>query len=316
MENTSETFASHETLSPFIEMVGLQVRLALGSESLDPSKDIGKIDKNRLGEEIAHDTTQKIEVKSVGLRKSYWEERRENEFSAQLASWKKETVSLLSNDQNKDKVGVLSHLEKMGIDFNAFDDHQAQTLYDRYFRKDGDGKIGGFNKFKADVISSYTSEDGVVDYERLNQDLPVIEWFSTIFGIDEGEKEKFLSEIITQSIAAEARVKAEVDKFTDEVNEEKDGHSRGDRLTTHEKELLSYLNNTPLPATQPEEKTTEVKPKNIPSTTTEVEIPIIKGSDLLDKNYEHPWNSIPAPGLPIYCQECLKDLQEKFKKSE
>jgi len=267
MENTTATPPSPERLSSHQELVGLQVRLLKGAEALKSQTEINEVDENSLGKEVAPDVVGKIEEKSVALRESYWQKREEREFSSQLTSWKETTVSLLTSDGNKDKVEALSRLRAIGVNFNSFDDTQAQALYDRYFKKDDEGNIGGFSKFKADVITSYTDDQGVIDYQALKQDLPTVEWLAAIFGIDEGEKERFLTEIITQSISAEARVKAEPEKLIQEVNEKKDGKPRGDRrLTIHEMELLNYLNGAPLPTTEPKEKTTEAE-ESQPETT-------------------------------------------------
>ena len=271
-----ETLLSYELPAPFTEMVGLEARLLLGGEAINPTHNIGKVDKEKLGQEIPSNVAIRISTKSKELRQSYWkkqvkEGKVENNFKSQFDRWQRETVKIVTNKDNQDKREGLSHLTAIGINFDAFDSNQAQTLYDRYFKKDEEGKIGGFTRFKADVIASYTNEAGVIDYEKLKQDLPTVEWLSTIFGADEEKKEKFLAEIISQSIFTEARVKVEPDKLVDELNEKKDNKTRGDRLTTHEKELLLYLGNTPPPKAQPEPA---IKPAKKPDIAPEPNIDV------------------------------------------
>ena len=298
---TPERPATPEILKPFKERPGLQARLILGGETLDPSKDIGEVEKDKL-QEVAPDTTEKIEAKSIDLREKYWEEyqqiyqeemkrikeaekaaaqkgeeqvQKENkkvDIKSPYEVWEMDIIAVFKRKkENQERINVLSELN-IGVNFNNLDGDQVRNLYKRYFEEDNQGKIGGFKKFKEDVIKAYTDSAGKVDYEKLKKDLPSLQWFSTIFGIDEGEKEKFLSEIITQAIAAEAKAKSNPEKFAEEVNEEENGKIRGNRLEEDEKKLLEYLNSTPLPEPKPEPKPTPEPP------TTQIEsISIPKG---------------------------------------
>ena len=285
MESTADTPPSHELPSIFSEMVGLQVRLALGGKALDPNHKIDKVEKDNL-KGIAADTVEKIETKSKELRREYWQEywrektkeaqdkgeTVDNSFASSYKVWKEGMIAAFSDkERNKERIRVLSNLN-IGVNFNAFDDDQVQILYDRYFKKDDQGIIGGFEKFKDDVVNAYINkETGQIDYRRLKEDLPSIHSFLTIFGEDkQPDKEKFLADIISQSIVTEAKIKSEPEKLIEEVNQETEGEIRGNALINYEKERLIYLNSPSLPQPEPEPKP-EPKPTPEPKPEPEEE---------------------------------------------
>ncbi len=272
MPEQSENIRHPERLSTFKELTGLQARLLIGNDYLNPSVEVGEI--RVLTPNVSPDVAQKIDDKSTRLRDEYWRKKVEtgevnNNSSEQTELWKRDITNRISNTENKRVVqGLRSFFGTLEINVSNFDNSQAQILYDRYFKPDEDGHTGGFSKFKQDVISSYKDGDGSINYDRLKSDLSSIQWLSTIFGVEinDTQKETFLAELISQAISAEARVVNNSSQFIDEANAEENSRSRVNRLNTHEKELLAYLIDKQLTVTSSPHTPKPVKPHQKPRT--------------------------------------------------
>lgn len=218
---TVEQPLSHEPLQPYESRVGLQTRLLLGGEALNPDKtDLPEVAKDAL---LAFETRDYgiFQDASTAERKAYWQGKENNEFAGQKAAWIQSTVTTFTNEQTQQffqsqQGRAWSEIfGRLGISTQSFTNQNAEQLYTRYFEH---GK-SDIKKFVQDVVRT-----------GANTDLSAIQWLANIFGSNS-------SEIVAQLIDAEIKLQTQPDVLIQEVNREK----RINNLQPREKELLDFL---------------------------------------------------------------------------
>ncbi len=225
----------------FHESVGLQARILISPEALNPEKAI-QDPAIEIKDRVPPEVEEIIEKKSVDLRTKYWEQRQaEGErlsSNQQVVIWAQESSSAINHGANREHRKHLSLLlnHVLGTDLD-YSDHELtsdnmKTLYNIYFKKDSREGVSGFTQFKKDILDAYEG-----DFDKLEDDIASIQWISTMFGIDIGDKKLFLSEIIAQAVYAEAEVRKDKDGFIQRANQ----NNKVNNLNNHETELLEYI---------------------------------------------------------------------------
>ena len=233
----TDRVSSAERLRYYEGLVGLQARLLMGGETLNPHKlDLAAITKESLGNFDQRNYSPFINA-STRERKTYWKGKENDRFEEQKKRWTNNLVSLF--DQNKqffreDKEGkqwsgLFSQLE---IDTQHFTQEKANQLYDKYFT--GEKKESNIKKFVADVVNTYRGNNNQIDYQRLKHDLSGIQWLAHIFG-------DVSSEIIAQLIDAEVKLQIQPEELVRKANEQQQNVLRLNNLLPKEKELLTFL---------------------------------------------------------------------------
>ncbi|QQG44223.1 MAG: hypothetical protein HYW86_05185 [Candidatus Roizmanbacteria bacterium] len=222
-------------------LIGLQSRLLLGGQALNPDHDMPDLDENSLSVSLVvrEQTTYKyLSTASTRERKDYWRGQNVQGFEAQKKLWLEQTTSAFQTSKEYfNNAGWDKFFEKIGINSQQFTINDAENLYSTYFQ--GDNKASQVQTFISKVVQAYADGQNI-DYEKLKQDLPAIKWIAKIFG---GTS----SEVLTQLIDAEVKVqKTDLRQaFITQVNEktqvETQEKSKINRLTDEEKRLLTFV---------------------------------------------------------------------------
>lgn len=277
MIEKQEIPAAKEIFSSAKQTVALQTRLILGKEALRPNKiNLSKITSDQLSE-ISHETVSKINKASTKERADYWKGK--GTFDEQLKSWCNSMIKYMNDPR--------------------YTEIEALNDYNRYF---GANKSESNINIYVDMTIKNLTQNGKINFDLLNQELPRIKKMAHIFGDNS-------SEIIESLILARAKLTDpnKRQELVDQVNEEKtvDGSPtlRLNWLNPDEERLLKWLSeedkqqvtiteNEPLIKTQEVDSTikidqtqkpSELKPKTEPIQITlekkETPIKIIDHSD-------------------------------------
>lgn len=263
----SENLQNPERSLPFKPLLGLQGRLAIGGAALNPvnhaelKKALGQDNEN-------YDLTDTLLKKATKReRNAYWNISTEQDKNLQLAMWKKSVVikiaSLATTSFGSEHADFF---KKMGIDINHFTDTDAQNLYTKYFSKENEEN--GLENFTADVLNANaingTNEQRLATFKN---NLSAVEWMAGMFGKNSAE---IITQLLDVGIDSLADPAAFVANRKDKVN----------NLSTHEKELLTFLTEgetlpiEPISSGEPS-PTDEPTPRPIPHPKWEGVIPII-----------------------------------------
>ena len=216
MNEGQKNLPTKEIFSTARQTVALQTRLVLGGEALNPNKiNLGKITPDQLSV-IKPETIGKINQASTKERLDYWQGK--GTFDEQLKTWCQEMVNYVHNP--------------------GFTEKEAMKVYNQYF---GENKSESDINIYVDEVINGLSQNGKVNFDLLNQNLPNIKKMANIFGGNS-------SEIIESLILARAKLTdpAKKQELIEQVNEEKivDGSPtlRLNQLNPDEERLLKWLN--------------------------------------------------------------------------
>lgn len=221
--------------------IGLQARMLLGGEAINPAKkDLPIVTPDSLGsfEQRDYDVFYNA---SANERMQHWQGK-EASFDAQKRAWVQSTVTVFDNAQNffqKNQEGKQwkALFEKLGIQTDQFTQVQAESLYTKYFGAENAEE--NVKKFVKDVVETY-KKNGAIDYEGLKRDMGGVEWLANIFG-------NTSSEVIGQLVDAEARLNdpGKKEAFIQQVNATEETPQgeilRLNKLDDHEERLLTFL---------------------------------------------------------------------------
>jgi hypothetical protein len=265
---TSEIVQSPETelFNPHLE--GLQGRMLLYDEdafSLTPHEDIKyDITQNKLGSQTFR-SYRVFNYASTLERLDQWDGV-DTGTDTKYQVWQKEMQRIIGgNAERAQELSVLNN--RLGVDFQNFDEVAARRLYERYFKGQSEEIVivngnevyipSHIKRFVGDTLQSFTDSQGKINYDELKKHLSSIQWLSHIFG-------KNSSEVVTQLIDAEAQ------------------------LITNPAPLIARLNQTES-VTKPDGSTAEVKRINEPR-LAEREVELI---EFLDAQLERVRVALP-----------------------
>jgi len=211
----AENPQSKEVFSTTNLRIALQTRLILGEDALKLDKiNLGKVAPEQLSE-IKPETIGKINRASTKERSDYWQGK--GTFDQQLKSWCDSMIKYYNDPR--------------------FTEKEALEIYHHYF---GENKSeSNINIYADEVIANHT-QNGKINFDQLNQNLPKIIKMAHIFGGNS-------SEIIEDLILARAKLSdpAKKQELIDQVNEEKtidDSPTlRINYLNPDEERLLKWL---------------------------------------------------------------------------
>jgi len=211
-----ESPQSKEIFSTSNQRVALQTRLILGGEALNPKNIyLEKVAPIELST-IKPETIDKINHASTEERADYWKNK--GSFDQQLKSWCNSMVEFY-NDPH-------------------FTKKEALEIYHRYFG--GNKSESNINIYVDEVITDNT-QNGVINFDQLNQNLSEIKKGANIFGGNSAE-------IIEDLILARAKLSDPEKKqeLIEQANEEKTIDNspilRINYLNSNEERLLRWLN--------------------------------------------------------------------------
>lgn len=229
------------------ENIGLQARLLIGKDYLDPSRELKK-DIKLEDLEINPETYKPLERLSELERKHYWKDREDNDPKQQKEAWAQAVVKVVEG--KKDYFGTeegkhrKSLYKGLGIDIDGFDQGSAVAMYDHFFAPSRRGRE--VERFADKVLGIYTYKDAngddAVRSENLKKDIEAYVWLGNIFG-------KGSSLIASELITAQGRLKdkSQKHKFEAELNQKEGSWFGGkkrriDRLSAVETDMLGYMN--------------------------------------------------------------------------
>lgn len=226
-----ERHPSSEQMPRYQELIGLQACVLLGGDALNPEKrDLPVVTQNALGSHATRDY-RLYNRASIQERSTYWSETGV-EFEQQKRVWIDRTVNAFTSAQpffqSEEGRAWSVAFERIGIQSQDFAEAHAEKLYHTYFS--GERKESYIKQFVSHVLDAYRNEQNQLEYEKLRNDLPAFQWFSTIFG-------KNSSEIVAQLIDAEAKLERAPQKLVAQANE----GGRINNLLPKEVELLRFL---------------------------------------------------------------------------
>lgn len=267
MNGNQEIPAAKEVFSTAKQTVALQTRLILGGEALSSNKtNLNKVDPEMLSG-IKQETINKIAVASTKERSDYWQGK--GTFDQQLKSWCDSMVKYYNNPK--------------------FTEEVALKYYYHYF---GENKSeSNINVYVDEVIAAHTQNE-LINFDQLYQNLPGIKKLSHIFGGNS-------SEIIEDLILARAKLAdpAKKQELIEQVNEEKtvDGSStirlnwlnpdeerRLRWLEPNAKQIAVKIDKPELPSSKPD------VPENLTTELAEKNPELFKKSALALLKKEHP----------------------------
>lgn len=234
---------SPESLKYQEGLVGAQVRFLIGGVALDPKRtDLPSVKQEDLKSLAEHDYSP-FNQASTRERLRYWQKRSLASFDDQYRQWEEQMMTILSADKNKKVVEGLIKLQKTsGIEFDHIIQVGLKKFYDRYLQNpsgetitvtlpSGETKClpSNIKRFVSDILESY-KENGVLQYEKLKQDLPSFQWLANVFG-------ETASAVVAQLIDAEAKLQTQPAALINEVNRD----NRINTLLPKEKELLQFV---------------------------------------------------------------------------
>ena len=205
-------------------LVGLQTRLLIGGEALNPNKtDLPSVTAESLGN-LQSRNYSPFAAASLRERKNYWQGKEDDHFSRQKEVWLANFVSLFDQNkyffrQNEEGKSWSELFAKLAINPLSFSRQSADEFYNRYFT--GENKDSNIKLFVQDILSAYASSDGKIDYSRLRKDLDGVQWLANVFG-------SLSSEIVSQLADAESKLQTQPENLINQAN-------------TKEIELLEFI---------------------------------------------------------------------------
>lgn len=237
-----EMTPSPEHVSSFEPLIGLQARLLLGGDHLNPAKkDIGEIKPEQITGDFQTRDYSRLENASIRERKEHW--GTEKDFDTQKREWVEKTVATFTNakqyfTQNPQGKQWSEVFHTFGLNTQNVTAQEAENLYARYFVDQTHEH--SIQKYILDVIGKYSRQQGnqlAIDYHQLRQDLPAIQWLTGIFGGNS-------SEVVVQMIDAEIQNIAAKQSFLEKANQKNDQgiHRVNDiKPGSREEHLLQFL---------------------------------------------------------------------------
>ncbi len=290
--------------------IGLQARLFMGVEALDPNKtDLDPLSPETL--KLDHEGEPErlyatVNRTSDAERRNYWRNEGITDFERQKETWRKEVKSIFTNNKDffatpggkGESWNVL--YKKLKFDATNFTEEDAKNIYAKYF-DEATGK-SRIEDFVRDILDQYVLDDKKIDIERLQQDMEGILWLGKIFGNNS-------SEIITDLVDT---CRIDYDEktlavFTDKVNERSDnnGTLRINNLTDREKELLNLLwENRPQEPAQTQPLTPPASPDTDTGQQKEQEM---KYPENIDEYKQQCANLLQELKLPIELDKFMSD---------
>lgn len=236
---TPDTDRSSEAGKNPGEFAGMQVRLLLGGDLLNPEKktenpiDDSLFSDQKTLEQRANTTYRYLEIASQNERRSYWKNQPVRGFTQQKRQWAENTAKTFnaSRDffQNSQQGQEWSTLfTQLGINAINATAENAEQFYSAFLAKQDGNTLQGF---VASFLRAHV-ENNRLDFAKLQKNLPAIQWLSHMFG-------KNSSEVITQLIDAEVRIQN--DQQAPLLIEQVNTGERINRLTVQEERLLSFV---------------------------------------------------------------------------
>lgn len=244
---TTDRLPSPERIQYQEGLVGLQARLLIGGEALNPNKlNLSPVTNEALGNFEARNYSP-FNTASTGERKDYWEGKENNDFQQQKTRWVSNIVSLFDTNKSffsQDQEGKeWSELfSKIGINTQSFTQQNAEALYNKYFS--GEKKTSNIKKFISDIVSAYRKPDGKIDYQKLKKNLNCVQWLAHIFG-------DISSEVVSQLLDAEVKLQTQPEELINKANQQEKNALRLNNLLPKEKELLAFLSSAPIEKAPP-----------------------------------------------------------------
>lgn len=239
-EETGETIKPQEMLSASNEFTALQGRILLKGSALDPNNANiidGDISQEKLSKTIDDYTIfESLSNKERAQQNSVERSR----LDQAIDKWADDTSEVLHQDFSTKKGFDKQKIERWNSTLSKLLGHELENatneetkekvkeLSNKYFT--GENKGSNIELFVQDVLQAFSNEDGTINYDALNENLDCIEWFANIFGNDS-------SQIITQLIDAQAKLKTNPDDFIKELKKD----NRINSINDNEKRLLELL---------------------------------------------------------------------------
>lgn len=236
--------------------IGLQARLLLGGDFLDPSKNVkDPVKPEQLN--ITGDTYKPLETLSGLERKQFWKDKEENDFASQKTAWAAEVVGVMDSQKDYFESEVGKNRKELykkllagtGVNLDGFDQDAALKIYGHFFHQDRRGKeVESFVEdiLKLDIYQK--TEEGKFNFARVEEDLEAYSWLGKIFG---NQTSLFMAEFT--SGLAKLKDKDRKKEFVEELNTIEGsqkrwfglgsvgGVKRIDNLRDDEKDPLEYL---------------------------------------------------------------------------
>lgn len=239
----TERLPHTEQLRPHEPLIGLQARMRIGGDALNPTnRNIPEVTESSFTDP----NYSPYEQLSIAERSEYWKKQGgEMTFDQQQASWIQDTTDTFTSarefftqtDQGKQWTQTL---EKIGIHATSFNKDSATQLYTTYFAQEG-----GVKKFVDTTLAKYKTTDGF-DTDALRRNLPTYQWIAGIFG------DTYAPEIIAQLTDALA---TNPNTLAQQANQ----NARVNNITPQEADLLTALyTHRQHPSTQTTTETTAI----------------------------------------------------------
>lgn len=302
-----------ETLK-FQEQIGLQARLLLGGEALNPDNtSLPNLDEQTLQQSAAtrqETTYHYLSNASTKSRREYWQGKENNDFTRQKKVWVDKTVSDFQNGKEFfQKSGWQEAFAKVGINSQTFDSSSAQTLYSKYF--EGENSQSQIFHFVSDVVRAYAvqkTENGQVvfdiNYAQLKKDLPAFQWLAGMFHED-------AQKIVAQLIDAE--VKNILPDERQKLIEQNNQNSRLNQVNQAERKDLKYVLSGKTDEPTPVRPKPEEAVDNSPLTNDEIDLAIkyMSYNDTVPDTRENHVKFLNDSSMAKhYVRECKEMLDE------
>ena len=227
---TPDSVRSPEVLSSSHETIALQARLLTGGEALNHTKkELTPVSKETL--EKGTGSSHLIEQGSITERQVAYENE---DFTENKRVWAEQVTQRFRENTtfwNSAKGTAWKEtFVRIGINPATLDPDQ---LYDMYFST---GEKPSHERFVDTVLSNYTNDQGILNYDQLIKDKEALTWIAGMFGANS-------SEIIIELIQAKANLQVHPDAFVSGVNTAQNNTTRLNNLTSKEKHLLTFLQN-------------------------------------------------------------------------
>ncbi len=218
MSERSRPHKSPERNHPVLDRIGLQTRLLIGEDALNPvRKDLApnpdKITHLAWRDYVPYENASRYE------RSKYWKGKESGDLKKQKKAWAAQVTASFQGKKFEDHQHEL--LERMGINSRKFSEKDALNLYERYFEKKNDS----VKHFVKDLFLIHVPESSDV----LEKNMPTIKWLAGIFG---GRS----SEVVTQLTLAETFFRNKRGPFYKE-----DLKDKVNNLSQQEVELLEFI---------------------------------------------------------------------------